>query len=61
MQAAVDYFDKARSYRDTEDTGLHAKHKQVLQDSVLEGERFKCGKDALTALIELKQNRRGLR
>ncbi len=43
------------------DTGLHAKHKQVLQDSVLEGERFASGTDALTALLELKQNKRGLR
>ena len=37
VKAAVDYFHRAKSYRDTGDAALHAKHKLVLQDSLLEG------------------------
>ena len=61
VRAAVDYFQQAKSYRDTGDTALHAKHKLVLQDSLLAGERFATGQDALAAVTDLKQNRSGLR
>ena len=57
----MDYFQQAKSYRDTGDTALYAKHKLVLQDSLLEGERFATGKDALSELMVLKQNRTHLR
>ncbi len=41
--------------------GEYAMQKQVLEDSVLIGERSASSKDALTALMELKQNKGGLR
>jgi len=61
VQATKAYFDQALSYRDMTETGQYVMHKQVLEDSVLVGERFASGTDALTALMELKQNIRGLR
>ena len=41
--------------------GQYDMHKKVLEDSVLVGERFASSTDALTALMKLKQNIRGLR
>ncbi len=43
------------------ETGEYAMQRQVLEDSVLIGELFAFSKDALTALLELKQNKGGLR
>ena len=43
------------------ETGEYAMQKQMLEDSVLIGERFASSKDAMTALLELKQNKGGLR
>ena len=61
VQAAKAYFDQALSYRDMTETGQYNMHKKVLEDSALVGERFASSTDALTALMELKQNIRGLR
>ena len=60
-QAARAYFDQPVSYRDMAEPGEYDMQKQVLEDSVLIGERFASSKDALTALMELKQNIGGLR
>lgn len=59
VQAAKAYFDQPLSYRNI--TVEHAMQKQVLEDSFLIGERFASSKDALTALMQLKQNIGGLR
>ena len=61
VQAARAYFDQPLSYRNMTEAGEYAMQKQVLEDSVLIGERFASSKDALTALMELKQNIGGLR
>ena len=61
VQAARAYFDQPLSYRNMTETGEYAMQKQVLEDSVLIGERFASSKDALTALLELKRNKGGLR
>jgi hypothetical protein len=61
VQAARAYFDQPLSYRNMTETGEYAMQKQMLEDSVLIGERFASSKDALTALLELKQNIGGLR
>ena len=61
VQAARAYFDQPLSYRNMTEPGEYAMQKQVLEDSVLIGERFASSKDALTALMELKQNIGGLR
>ncbi|DBA92034.1 TPA: hypothetical protein ACH3X2_003759 [Trebouxia sp. C0005] len=58
VQAAKAYFDQPLSYRNI--TVEHAMQKQVLEDSFLIGERFASSKDALTALMQLKQNIGGL-
>ncbi|DBB11561.1 TPA: hypothetical protein ACH3X3_006957 [Trebouxia sp. C0006] len=60
VQAARAYFDQPLSYRNMTEAGEYAMQKQVLEDSVLIGERFASSKDALTALMELKQNIGGL-
>ena len=61
MQAAKAYFANPLSYRDMQKPGEYAVHKQVLEDAALVGERFASSADALTALMELKQNIRGMR
>ena len=61
MQAAKAYFARPLSYRDMKEPGEYAVHKQVLADDALAGERFASGTDALTALMELKQNTHGMR
>ena len=61
VQAARAYFAKPLSYRDMQEPGEYAEHKQVLADAALVGKRFSSSADALTALMELKQNIRGLR
>ena len=61
VQGARAYFDQPLSYKNMTETREYAKQKQVLEDSVLIGERFASSKDALTALTELKQNIGGLR
>ena len=59
VQAAWAYFGQPLSY--TNMTEEHAIQKQVLEDSVLIGERFASSTDGLIALMQLKQNIGGLR
>ncbi|KAL0032829.1 hypothetical protein WJX77_001525 [Trebouxia sp. C0004] len=56
VKAARAYFDQSLSYKKMTEPGEYATHKQVLEDSVMIGERVASSKDALTALMELKQN-----
>ncbi len=61
VQAAKEYFEQPLSYRDMREPGLFEKHKQVLQDSAIQGDRFSTGADALTVIMDMKQNKRSLR
>ncbi len=55
MQAAQSFFQKPLSYRDMREPGVYEKHKQVLLDSDIQGERFCTGTDALTNMMEIKR------
>jgi len=61
VQAAERYFDQPLSYRDMQEPGLFEKHKQVLLDSTIQGERFSTGTDGLTVVMQMKRNSHNLR
>ena len=41
--------------------GVFEKHKQVLQDSAIQGDRYSTDEAALTVMMQMKQNIRSLR
>jgi len=61
VQAAQSYFQNPLSHRDMKESGLFEKHKQVMQDSAMHGQRFSTGDAALTVMMQMKQDIRSLR
>ena len=59
VQAAQSYLQKPLSHM--REPGVFEKHKQVLQDSAIQGDRFSTSTDALTNMMEMKRNKRSLR
>ena len=59
VQAAQSYLQKPLSHM--REPGVFEKHKQVLQDSAIQGDRFSTSTDALTNMMEMQRNRRSLR
>ena len=59
VQATQSYLQKPLSHM--REPGVFEKHKQVLQDSAIQGDRFSTSTDALTNMMEMKRNRRSLR